>query len=605
MDTRVLNLNTQISTFESRVEGATANSELAKRETYVSKRWINALSVAREVVISLNWWSLFEHERIPYACSAEYRRIVGRESVPLELPKVTTSWSKTPSAKQRRSPWFMKPSRAFKTIGFMDGYGVSSSIPKFDPWFRDIAKELVPDWVEEAEEKFCRDPCTPERVLASLMAFNTSVGPRENDEVWIKAGRYVEDLFSDLVGTCKHIDLSVEGFQKICEHLDMASSPGLPFSREFRVQAECLDMIYDAAKRLNHFAKFLPPDQVRAPPCMVAVRPGLLEKSELSEKIKARGVWAFPAAVKVMEKEFGIPIYDRFAQLRLQTPYTTGVNNLKALPMIIDHLIKDGKFGCVTDVSHMDASCHVDDINWAFDVMKTWINFGCYESERTRANNIYEFLRYYFIRTPILLPNGQLVRKYTGVPSGSEFTQLVDTLISTRLAVYALLRQGYKIMDIEGSIFSCGDDVAVSVKSDFSIEEYATSLKLRGYTINVSKVMFSQKLKDLKFLGYSVNGAHVYRDDVELFKIALFPERMVGSMAKSFARIVGQYIASAMCSQAFKAVLQSYDRKMLQLGQKIDTTAFSESRTGRFFEHVLGIDSIPKQYDDLSILSLI
>jgi hypothetical protein len=387
------------------------------------------------------------------------------------------------------------------------------------------------------------------------------------------------------------IDFNYEGWHKILPHLEMTSSPGLPLRREYHTQGECLGHIYDKAKRLNHFAKFLHPGQVRAPPCMIGLRPGLLKIADLDTKIKARGVWAYPAEVKVIEMRYVIPLLQRFSENFGRIPYPVGRNMTKGLPFFIDHLLHDEKFGCVTDISKLDTSIGPDYIDWAFSFLKKFYFMGMTQSSVTRNENVFDFVHYYFKRTPILLPSGQLVRKSGGVPSGSGFTQIVDTLVTLLISTYAMLQMGYQEDQILGKMFVVGDDMATSVNADFSVEEFSMWLSRLGYTVNVDKVMFSNKGMELKFLGYAKYGGGIYRPLDELLQTAYFPEKYVGSAERSRQRILGQTIASGL-SNGFFSKCNYWMEEMVNWSTDLDPDeVFIPQR--RWMRNVLGLQEIP------------
>jgi hypothetical protein len=409
--------------------------------------------------------------------------------------------------------------------------------------------------------------------------------------VMTRAKALVSRMFESC-GKVEPIDFNYEGWHNILPHLDMTSSPGLPLRREYHTQGECLGHIYDKAKRLNHFAKFLHPGAVRAPPCMIGLRPGLLKVEDVESKIKARGVWAYPAEVKVIEMRYVIPLLERFSERFTKIPYPVGRNMTKALPMFIDHLLQDKKFGLVTDISKLDTSVGPDYIDWAFAFLKEKFFMGMTQSSDTRNSNVFDFIHYYFKRTPILLPSGQLVRKSGGVPSGSGFTQIVDTLVTLLISIYSMLLMGYTEDQIFGKMFVVGDDMAVSVNADFDIDEFVYYLDRIGFTVNKDKVMFSNKGIELKFLGYAKYGGGIFRPLDELLQVAYFPEKFVGSPERSRQRILGQTIASGLCN-GFFSKCNYWMEELVSWKTALDPDeVFIPQR--RWMRHVLNIEELPK-----------
>jgi hypothetical protein len=490
----------------------------------------------------------------------------GKSSGPIELPRSPpvskTGLERVPVSTYLGKSFTFEP-EYMDYYGRMEGYNFVTSIPKFDPWVRDLLREEDPLLEESFTNKYLRDPSTPDRVMKHFCRYDRQWQKMPKTSRMRKAMRIVDEMFGCLKHSIDPIDFNYQGWCEIVNHLEMTSSPGLPLRREYTTQAECLPYIYDKAKRLNHFAKFLPAHKVRAPPCMIGLRPGMTDFEQLEEKVKARGVWAYPAEVKVVEQRFVVPIMEKLSQHFGDIPYVTGVNMTKCLPMIIDHLLVRGKKAMVSDIHHLDDSVGPDYINWAFDLIESWLDMGSTKSSIKRNENVMNFIRYYFINTLILLPSGQLVRKHGGVPSGSGFTQLVDTLVTLVITVYSLLEQGADESEIRNFIFCVGDDVATTVKVDFSLEQFSRSLNRLGYEMNPSKAFLTDDGSDLVFLGYGKYGGHVRRSFEDLLKNALFPERYVGSEARSTSRLLGQLVAGGMCDPKFNHLVHKAFEKRL------------------------------------------
>ncbi|APT70073.1 RNA-dependent RNA polymerase [Alternaria alternata partitivirus 1] len=547
---------------------------------------------------------LYPEGIIPYLARQEYAGSIAGPRGPSATvaPSVTTSFiAKAPLSTYSKPEYTLECTETMQYLGKMDHYAFNNSVPKFDPWFRHVLKSKAPDVVLHLEETYQRDPCTPERVMKFMKLFDRRWKRMPTGNVMKQAKEIVSEMFSK-VGKVDPIDFNYAGWHEILPHLDMSSSPGLPLRREYATQGECLGHIYDKTKRLNHFAKFLHPGAVRAPPCMIGLRPGLIKKAEIDEKIKARGVWAYPAEVKVIEMRYCIPLMKRFSEMFGKTPYPVGRNMTKALPFIIDHLLQDKKFGLVTDISKLDTSVGPDWIDWAFSQLKSFFDFGFTLSSERRDSNVFDFLHFYFKRTPILLPSGQLVKKAGGVPSGSGFTQLVDTLVTTLATVYSRLRMGHT-KDQIFKMFVVGDDMATSVDHDFSIEEFSHIMGQLGFEINPSKVMFSNKGIELKFLGYSKRGGGLYRPIEELLQTAFFPEKYVGNPNRSRQRILGQSIAAGL-SNSFFDKCNYWMEELVTLSSTLDPDEVFIPQK-RWMRNVLSIDEMPKSANVYDLFHLV
>ncbi|GFM95172.1 RNA-dependent RNA polymerase [viral metagenome] len=536
---------------------------------------------------------LFPDGVIPYLWKQENAGAIASPRGPFAsvAPSVTKQFhAKYPLDAYEKSEYILECKSTMQYIGKMDPYPFTSNIPKFDPWFRHILKSKVPDLSLHLENTYTRDPCTPERVMRHVGLYDRTWKRMPSNRLMNEAKRIVRKMFAPC-GKVEPIDFNYAGWHEILPHLDMSSSPGLPLRREYLTQGECLGHIYDKAKRLNHFSKFLHPGAVRAPPCMIGLRPGLIRKDEIDVKSKARGVWAYPAEVKVMEMRYVIPLLKRFSLMFGKIPYPVGRNMTKALPFFIDHLLHDGKHGFVTDISKLDTCIGPDYIDWAFDFLKEFYEMGMTYSSATRNENVFSFLHFYFKRTPILLPSGELIKKIGGVPSGSGFTQIVDTLVTLLISVYTRLRMGATESDLLGKVYVVGDDFASSVSADFSPALFTELLAQLGFDINLSKVMFSNVGIKLKFLGYSKYGGGIYRPIDELLQTAFFPEKFVGNAERSRQRIAGQTIASGLCNGFFSKV-NYWMEELVAYQTQLDPDEIYIPQK-RWMRNVLGLEELP------------
>nr|UYL95491.1 MAG: RNA-dependent RNA polymerase [Zhangzhou Parti tick virus 2] len=554
--------------------------------------YARALALERRVRLS----ALYPEGIIPYLKRQEYAGSIATPIGPAAsvAPPVTTSFiAKLPLEKYPNRAYTLECQNSMLDLGRMDPYAFSSSIPKFDPWFRHLLKSKDPDYSKHLEETYMRDPCTPDRVMKHIALFDRWWKRKPTGKAMKQAEECVKRMFAH-VKQVDPIDFNFEGWHKIIPHLDMTSSPGLPLRREYPTQGECLGHIYDKSKRLNHFAKFLHPAKVRAPPCMIGLRPGLIKREDLDTKLKARGVWAYPAEVKVIEMRYVIPLLARMTEHFGSVPYPIGRNMTKCLPMIIDNWLKDKRFGVVTDISKLDTCIGPDYIDWAFDFTKKLFFMGMTTSSDTRNSNVFDFLHYYFKRTPILLPSGQLIRKSGGVPSGSGFTQWIDTLVTLLISSYACIRSGYSVDQIvdDFSMACVGDDWGASVPPSFDVEEFAHYISQLGFIVNVDKVMFSNKGIELKFLGYSKYGGGIFRSLDELLQTAYFPEKFVGSPERSRQRILGQTIASGLCNGAFSKFNYWAEELVGYVSTLDPDDVFIPQR--RWMRNVLQLDEMPK-----------
>ena len=143
-------------------------------------------------------------------------------------------------------------------------------------------------------------------------------------------------------------------------------------------------------------------------------------------KGKTRLVWMYPFEMTIIEGKFAIPLIDYFKKLR--GPMTIGVPK-GILGGRIFHEIERYRTVLALDYSKFDSTICSKLIKIAFRILKSL--FGVFSEEDHKAwNRTMNF----FLETTIVMPDGYLyVGKKHGVPSGSFFTQLIDSVVNAIL----------------------------------------------------------------------------------------------------------------------------------------------------------------------------
>ena len=115
-----------------------------------------------------------------------------------------------------------------------------------------------------------------------------------------------------------------------------------------------------------------------------------------------------------------------------------GFQYYKKLPQLIQSVLKDGDELCTgisVDESRFDSNVTTWLINIAFDILKDNIIFP---DEMSR--HAFSYSLEFFIHTPVIMPDGKMWLKHTGVPSGSFFTSMIDSIVNRICITYAHLQ---------------------------------------------------------------------------------------------------------------------------------------------------------------------
>jgi len=241
-------------------------------------------------------------------------------------------------------------------------------------------------------------------------------------------------------------------------------------------------------------------------------------RSHLAEEEKLRLVWGYPAHITFAEGMFAIPLIESYQRHR--TPYALWFRvNSNHWAQVARS--RRGKWLCL-DYSKFDATVSEYLIRAAFRVIRHQFDFTQYNNGGTpdaiEIDRLWNWLERYFIETPMCLPNGELYVKRGGVPSGSYFTNLVDTVVNFIVTRSLCRLTGVKI----NSELYFGDDALLDVEdADIELMSY--------YAEEVFGMEISEKKSSIgvgfTFLGYENCYGFPYRPTTDYFDHLKMPER--------------------------------------------------------------------------------
>lgn len=205
-------------------------------------------------------------------------------------------------------------------------------------------------------------------------------------------------------------------------------------------------------------------------PCLAGVRTQAKEPEKGEEyKGKTRLVWAYPLEMTLIEGKFAVPIYSIMKKKRTPMMFARAKHEVGAL---IDSFVKstgDCVYGL--DYSKFDSTIPSFMIRFAFKVIRTWFDFQDSEDQEG-----WDTMVKYFIHTPIVMSDGNLYTgKKHGVPSGSYFTQLVDSIVN--VALIGALSHSFGMKISHRNFFVLGDDVILSTYKGCDLSKVADYLR--------------------------------------------------------------------------------------------------------------------------------
>lgn len=241
-----------------------------------------------------------------------------------------------------------------------------------------------------------------------------------------------------------------------------------------------------------------------------APAPCLAGKRSQSGK-KVRLVWMYPMEMTLMESRFARPLINEF--LISRTTMAFGMMKWE-LGALVDSISNEmGGETVAMDYSKFDSTISSYLIRQAFGILATW--FDPKDLEKYGWNQIIN----YFIYTPIVMPDGHLYKgKNHGVPSGSYFTQLIDSIVNTILI--GAMSHKFKLGVTWTKFLVLGDDVIISFDNARKLmPDIALFMRELGIIMNMEKQEFGPH-----FLGANWYHGKPFRDFEQLKSKAVYPE---------------------------------------------------------------------------------
>lgn len=270
---------------------------------------------------------------------------------------------------------------------------------------------------------------------------------------------------------------------------------------------------------------------------------------------KTRLVWGYPLEMTIMESRFARPFIDEM--LARRTPMAFGVSKCDLGAYIHRYIISEPGRIVAMDYSKYDTTLSRTMIRAAFRIIATW--FKPEDLEQLGWDKVVN----YFVYTPIVMPDGHLYRgKEHGVPSGSYFTQVVDSICNVAMC-YALSSR-FKFKLNKRSLFVLGDDVLMNVVGDVDLTQWSKYLAKFGMQLNVDKTLLDRA----HFLGAFWDKGKPDVPIQEIVNKAVFPEnyRYYGGQPREGAESVLRSYASNYLSAVRFLPLLFADMRRVDFG---------------------------------------
>lgn len=268
---------------------------------------------------------------------------------------------------------------------------------------------------------------------------------------------------------------------------------------------------------------------------------------------KIRAVYGYPTAMTLMEACFAIPLIGEYK--KSQTPIAYGFDMAVGGAYKLRRRIRGHRyFGCI-DFKNFDKTVSSQLIRIAFSILEQNLDLRKYRDhgipDASRLSRAWDYIIKYFIETPLRLCNGERYQKSAGVPSGSYFTQLIDSIINWIMINYAFVKR-YGRMPEDTLVF--GDDSVVCDDRPFSLYALAEVMDSAGMTVNTVKSIYTDNVDKVEFLGFTISGGFPYRSFDRWMEALYHPEWPDEDWDMFASRALGLFYANAGVNNAFSIV---------------------------------------------------
>nr|UUV42342.1 MAG: putative RNA dependent RNA polymerase [Hameenlinna partiti-like virus] len=405
----------------------------------------------------------------------------------------------------------------------------------------------------ELLSKYQRSWVTQDSLRKSTLGYShVKYAPAFNDSRLDEAIEFVRDEF---VHALKE-PLKSWTIEKVMKEGDMPknTSPGLPYIQQgYRSKADVWkDHHQDIEEEHIRIREGYRP---RTPDCAAFARSIVCEKP----KNKVRLVWAYPLEQVLLEAKYVQPLLQAMTSQKIGQTVAYGAETMRGGMEWLNtelHSLPRQNYICI-DFSSFDQTVPAWLIRIAFDILEECftttevedVNGRIVKTNDRAVAREWRQIKHYFINTPLRMEDGTRYEKTGGVPSGSCFTNIVDSIVNMIVMRYVLMSTAGEWPNF---LTVLGDDSVTATTGLVNLNDMAQVAKDKfGMIINVEKSYWTQYIGNVQFLGYYNHHGYPARDEDTLLAGLLLPDSSVDeSLALTAARFLGISQASCGASRA-------------------------------------------------------
>nr|APG78224.1 RdRp [Hubei partiti-like virus 4] len=394
------------------------------------------------------------------------------------------------------------------------------------------------DKVSEVRTKYHRAKLNLEDLKSDLMEYAVPKAHRTHTNAYYAA---VQSVIEDLEPSERLIPLTHGAVTKH-ENFPSTKSAGLPYKQMgIPTKGDAISNPDTLLEIQKEWYAIEAGHDVELPDAAVFARAQICSR----DTNKIRATWGYPLSVYLTEGQYFYPILEHLKNLPNPIiAYGVEIGN-GGMEFINSMTEVKGSY-LIGDWKRFDKTIPAWLIRDAFKVLETWIDFT---KVRDSEGNIWPVREYrsrrrwrklvdYFIMTPCRLSNGERFRKIGGVPSGSCFTNVIDSIINAivmRYLVYQLTG------DLPLADIYLGDDSCLFLAQPINMDEFAELAKEQFSMIfNVDKSYITTNPANIHFLGYLNFQGYPAKPADTIVASTIYPERPVRNKLETISRLIGQ-----------------------------------------------------------------
>lgn len=237
--------------------------------------------------------------------------------------------------------------------------------------------------------------------------------------------------------------------------------------------------------------------------------------TKLTDGLKVRNVFGQAFQYILIEGCSAYPLMEMFCQT--DTFFFCGKDPRIHVPILLENAMLNHERMISLDWSSFDSSAEPWEINDAFDLLESILDFPNVESRAA-----FDFARIFFINRKIAAPNFIVYFKERGVPSGSFFTMLIDSIINWRRILY-LHHRAYEFFP--PLLKTQGDDSFIGTSHHVKPEGLLLQIpEDTTWSLNPAKCPSDDTPSTVPFLQRRLKWGNQARDVQRVERLAIYPE---------------------------------------------------------------------------------